>query len=109
MKESPLERKTEPKLYLVNAVILSIPIIESRIPMQPAIRPFTRFFPLIDAMIESPKNASANVSGALKLSESIASLLAMRIITVPEIIPPAKDDTVEIPSALAASPRSVIG
>ena len=64
-------------------------------------------FPVLDEIMEIPKRARANCSGALNFRAIWASLGAMSIRHTPLMMPPQKLATVDIPRALADSPRLV--
>ena len=69
---TPLYSLILPNVNLETPLTASIPTVASKIPSLPLIRPFTRLFPLTDAITESPKIASAKYSGELNF---IATLL----------------------------------
>lgn len=89
--------------------MLSMPTKARMSPRRPEIRPLSSDLPLMLEMMLIPKNASANVSGALNLRAMLARVGAMKTSIRPLIIPPVAEAMVEMPKALPASPRFVIG
>ncbi len=105
INETPLKRLMLLKVKRGYPVIPSIPTNARLIPNPPVRTPLARLFPLIEAMIESPKTARRKNSGALNRRASFASWGEISHKAMTLTTPPIKEETVEIPKARPLSPR----
>ena len=104
IKLIPLVSSVNPKVNLGNPPIGSNPMVEMSKPNTPAINPLTRDDPATLEMIDKPKKASANVSGALNFKAKLANCGATSMRTMTLRNPPVAAEMVETVKALFAKP-----
>ena len=105
----PLYNLIFPNVNLVTPLTESIPTVANKIPSPPLIRPFTRLFPLTDAITESPKIASAKYSGELNFIATLLICGAKNRRQNALTRPPNVDATSAISNALLGCPFLHIG
>src|SRR5699024_458174 len=104
MKSTPLIKLVDPKLNLGNPPTGSIPIEARSKPIKAMIKPLIGYLPEIPEIIDNPKNAKANVSGALNLRANSANFGAIKIRIITLNIPPIAEEIVDTVSAFSPYP-----
>ncbi len=105
----PLYNLIFPNVNLVTPLTESIPTVANKIPSPPLIRPFTRLFPLTDAITESPKIASAKILRRTELHSNLTDLRCKNRRQNALTRPPNVDATSAISNALLGCPFLHIG